>query len=309
LFQNLQDLSADLSEVMVRSNAKVAPDNDICGTARYESAYGGHVAAVCEAMNAAVNESVPEHEIFNLQKRRATNRLSARRCRKRRKEEVEKLEAELRSLSSEHERLNAENENLKLTLREEIAKSCGTVIPSTQGHGLLQQQPHVLSSLVTSRHLPSYYSLADRAASVFQGIMPNSLSSLQGIPSQIDLYGAATSLGPSSLATLLFDQNTNNNTRTRLALLSTDPSSQSRNQGEMIPSGIAGIPPDLGSSLSFPSHLLYSRNQHNPSTQQASQPIAEFLARTSSSSFSPGATREAILNAASNGYWKQLGSE
>ncbi len=60
-------------------------------------------------------------ERLMLQKRREVNRLSAKRCRKRRRDEIKQMEEEIRRLQYETEQLEAEKASLTSELQQEIA--------------------------------------------------------------------------------------------------------------------------------------------------------------------------------------------
>jgi hypothetical protein len=91
-----------------------------------ESYYSSHIASVCAAMNNEAEKRMSPFEQLMLEKRRETNRLSARRCRKRRREEITHLEEEQRRLESESEELAAEKVRLQAELQREISNAEGT---------------------------------------------------------------------------------------------------------------------------------------------------------------------------------------
>jgi hypothetical protein len=87
------------------------------------SYYSAHIASVCEAVNAESKAPLYSPALTRLERRREANRLSAKRCRKRRREEIQQLEKEVRSLSSEQEELAAENSKLKSVFQAEISRA------------------------------------------------------------------------------------------------------------------------------------------------------------------------------------------
>lgn len=86
--------------------------------------YSSHISAVCDAMNAARKRSSPKTSGMTKQeKRREANRLSARKCRKRRKDELEEAEDQIRRLSVESSELSQANKVLRSELHEEVVKA------------------------------------------------------------------------------------------------------------------------------------------------------------------------------------------
>ncbi len=87
--------------------------------------YSSHVAAVCDAMNATTRKR-SNSQVSGMtreERRREANRLSARRCRKRRKEELEQADDEIRRLSNESTKLTEANAVLRNQFREEVMKT------------------------------------------------------------------------------------------------------------------------------------------------------------------------------------------
>lgn len=89
--------------------------------------YSSHIAAVCESVNAEAKGSVQNTDLSKVEKRRETNRLSARRSRKRRRDEIEQLEEQLRRLAAETEELTAEKRKLQQELQEERLKAAAEI--------------------------------------------------------------------------------------------------------------------------------------------------------------------------------------
>jgi hypothetical protein len=86
--------------------------------------YSSHIAAVCEAVNATRKPSNPHtYGMTKQEKRREANRLSARRCRKRRRQELDELEDEVRRLNSESTELAEANAALRGELQREVQQA------------------------------------------------------------------------------------------------------------------------------------------------------------------------------------------
>jgi hypothetical protein len=83
--------------------------------------YSAHITSVCEALNTDAERSMSTFEKLMLKKRRETNRLSARRCRRRRRDEIKVLEEQLRLLQLENEQLEAEKTWLQAEYQREMA--------------------------------------------------------------------------------------------------------------------------------------------------------------------------------------------
>ncbi len=90
-------------------------------TGEVPSAYSALITVVCAAVNAGTQSRMPP-VASKRARRRETNRLSAQRCRKKRKEETLLLIEEVRRLSAETEQLTAEKERLQQELQEETAR-------------------------------------------------------------------------------------------------------------------------------------------------------------------------------------------
>lgn len=85
-----------------------------------ESYYSSHIASVCAAMNTEAEKRMSPFEKLMLEKRRETNSLKPRSCRKKRREEINTMEQELRRLKSETEELTAEKARLQAELQQEV---------------------------------------------------------------------------------------------------------------------------------------------------------------------------------------------
>ncbi len=83
--------------------------------------YSAHITSVCEALNAQGGRATSPFEEVMLEKRRETNRLSARNRRKRRGVEIKHLLEEQRRLSLESKQLAAEKAELQAELHHEVS--------------------------------------------------------------------------------------------------------------------------------------------------------------------------------------------
>jgi hypothetical protein len=125
-----------------------------------ESYYSSHIAAVCESVNAGAKGTLSD--MSKSEKRRETNRLSARRSRKRRRDEIERLKGELRRLGTEEEELTSEKRRLQQELQEERTKAINSPPSSLQASffaGRVQQE--AASQLQLHQHLRTWSSNAN----------------------------------------------------------------------------------------------------------------------------------------------------
>lgn len=137
--QNDKNSSSDDSSVRRHISGDRARQTEESGGAYY----GSHVASVCNEINAEAERAMSPFERLMLQKRRETNRLSARRCRKRRREEIKVLQARQQMLQSETEQLEAEKARLQEVFQQEIAAASSR---NSFGHNLnIQAQPAIVS--------------------------------------------------------------------------------------------------------------------------------------------------------------------
>jgi hypothetical protein len=195
------------------------------------AAYSAHITAVCAAMNAGTQSLTPPGASKRA-RRRETNRLSAQRCRKKRKEELLLLIEEVQRLSAETEQLTAEKERLQQELQEETARVYrnSAANPATYlrrpHRGALSHKPAII---LPPRQLHELTSIG--------GILHSShLSQIQGTPflqiapGSVSLHGilSRTEL-PSGWAHL--DSATRLMTLSSLEFCQTDRFLQSRNLG------------------------------------------------------------------------------
>lgn len=178
-------------------------------------AYSARIAAVCKEMNEAKGRPDPLGT-SKLAKRRETNRRSARRCRKRRKEELEQLEDKLRRLSAETKELVAEKERLQRELQELVSKSTCNPFANQKdaletpfrGCSLLQSLPQQLfqtsiaNDMLRSGLLPHRLQLTTGVPPVVAG--SNACVANFGLFGQSNLQALATyPSGSSSFASLI----------------------------------------------------------------------------------------------------------
>ncbi len=173
--------------------------------------YTANIAAACDAVNAESKRSRTPSEIQRLEKRRESNRLSARRCRRRRRSEMDELTEELKRQSSIHESLALEQKVLKEELEKEIqglqpGNRATAVMPPKlvppSNFGLLLGQDQTLQSLLGSMRQPARPTAAPvpemNGSSLLASLLNNQATGNNVPLSQESLAAAAVLLGVTS---------------------------------------------------------------------------------------------------------------